>query len=63
MSVKLLTEHHLEFLNLTLKAPITTVADVILCNIFSNFQIELGMIFHENRLPVDDSCEISCLIC
>ena len=47
---------------LTLKAPITTVADDKLCDIFSNFRKKKGMIFHENRLPADDSHEI-CLIC
>ena len=37
MTVKPLTEHHLEFLNLTLKAPITTAADDKFCYIFPNF--------------------------
>ena len=45
---------------LTLKAPITT-ADDKFCDIFPNFR-KKGMIFHENRLPADDSHEISCLI-
>ena len=44
---------------LTLKAPITTAADDKL----SQFRKKkIGMIFHENRLPADDSHEISCLI-
>ena len=49
--------------HLTLKAPITTAADDKFCDIFFNFRKKLGMIFHENRLPADDSQEISCLIC
>ena len=51
-------------LYLALEAPITTAADdnYKFCNIFPNFQ-KKGMIFHENRLPADDSHEISCLIC
>ena len=44
-------------------APITTAADDKICDIFSNFQKKKGMISHENRLPADDSYEISCLIC
>ena len=48
---------------LTLKTPITTAADDKFCNIFANFREKLGMIFHENCLPADDSHEISCLIC
>ena len=47
---------------LTLKAPITTAADDKFCNIFSNFG-QKKSILHENRLPEDDSHEISCLIC
>ena len=47
---------------LTLKAPITAEADDKFCNIFPNFQKKSGMIFHENRLPADDSHEISCLV-
>ena len=43
--------------------PIMRVADYKLCKIFPNFQKKKGMIFHENRLPADDSHEISCLIC
>ena len=50
-------------MHFTLKAPITTAADDRLCNIFPNFQKKYGMIFLENRLPADDSHEISCLIC
>ena len=49
--------------DLPLKAPITTAADDKLCNIFPSFQQKVGMIFHENCLPADDSHEISCLIC
>ena len=48
---------------LTLKAPNTTAAEDKFCDIFSNFRKKYGMIFHENRLPADDSHEISCLIC
>ena len=47
----------------TLKAPITTAADSDFCNIFPNFRKKYGTIFHENRLPAEDSLEISCLIC
>ena len=54
------TQHAKE---LTLKAPITTAADDKFCDIFPNFRQKKGMIFHENRLPADDSHEISCLIC
>ena len=50
------------FAFLTLKAPITTAADHIFCDIFPNFRQKLGMILHENRLPADDSHETSCLI-
>ena len=39
-----------------------TAADDKFCNIFPNFRKIQGMIFHENRLPADDSHEISCLI-
>ena len=46
---------------LTLKVPITTAADNKFCNIFPNFLKKSGLIFHENRLPADDSHEI-CLI-
>ena len=48
---------------LTLKAPIMTAADGNFCNIFLNFQNKEGMVIHENRLPADDSQEMSCLIC
>ena len=48
---------------LTLKAPMTTAADDKFCKIFPNFREKKGMIFHENRLPADDSYEVSCLIC
>ena len=48
---------------LTLKVPITTAADDIFCNIFPNSRKKSGMIFHENRLPADDSHEMLCLIC
>ena len=48
---------------LTLKAPITTVADDKLCNIFLNFLKKKGKIFHENHLPADDSHGISYFIC
>ena len=60
---------------LTLKAPIITAADDKFCETFPNFQKKkkkkkkkkkekkTGMIFHKNRLPADDSHEISCLIC
>ena len=47
---------------LTLNASITTAADDKFCNIFPNFRQKKGMILHENRLPADDSHEISCLI-
>ena len=47
---------------LTHKVPITTAADGNFCRIFPNFQ-KKSMIFHENRLPSDDSHELSCLIC
>ena len=50
-------------INLTLKAPITTAADDKFCDIFPIFRQKLGMIFHKNRLPADDSHEISYLIC
>ena len=40
-----------------------TAADDKFFDIFSNFQIKKGMIFHENRLPSDNSHEISYLIC
>ena len=43
----------------TLKAPITTAA---FSDIFPSFRQKLG-ILHENRLPADDSHEISCFIC
>ena len=49
--------------SLTLKAPIMTAADDKFCDIFPNSRKKYGMIFHENRLPADDSYEISCLIC
>ena len=48
---------------LTLKAPITTAADDKFCNIFPNFRKKYSMTSHENRLPADDSHEISCFIC
>ena len=50
---------------LNLQAPITTAEDDNFCDIFPNFWKKLGMIFHENRLPADDSHEIiiSCLLC
>ena len=47
---------------LSLKAPITTAADNKFFNVFPKFKKKLGMIFHENLLPADDSHEISCLI-
>ena len=47
---------------LTFKAPITTAADDTFCDIFPNFRQKQGMLFHENRLPADDSHEIKCLI-
>ena len=47
---------------LTLKAPIRTAADDKFCDIFPNFRQKKGMILHENRLPADDSHEISCLL-
>ena len=46
---------------LTLKAPITTAADDKFRNFFLSFRQNYGMMFHENRLPADDSHEISCL--
>ena len=52
-----------QHVELTLKAPITTVAAIKFCNIFLNFQKKQGMIYHENCLPADNSHEISCLIC
>ena len=48
---------------LTLQAPIKTAADDKFWDIFTNFRKKYGMIFHENRLPADDSHEIPCLIC
>ena len=48
---------------LVLKAPIATAADDTFCDIFPKFQKKKGMIFHENRLPADDSHEILYLIC
>ena len=47
---------------LTLKVPNMTAADDKFCIIFLSFRKKKGMIFHENRLPADDSHEI-CLIC
>ena len=48
----------------SLKAPITPAADDKFCDIFPNFRKKKEvMIFHENRLPADDSHEISFLIC
>ena len=47
---------------LTLRVPITTAADDKFCNIFTIFQKKIRYVFHENRLPADDSHEISCLI-
>ena len=46
--------------HLTLKAPITTAADDTFFNFFHNLR-KKGMIFRENRVPADDSHEISCL--
>ena len=57
------TESHECRISLTLNAPITTAADDKFYNIFLSFQQKMGMIFHENRLPADDSHEISCIIC
>ena len=48
---------------LALKAPIMTAADDKFYDNFPNFRPKKGMILHENRLPADDSHEISCLIC
>ena len=48
--------------SLTVKVPITTVADDKCCGIFPNFR-KKGIIFNENCLPADNSHEISCLIC
>ena len=48
---------------LTLKVPIKTAADDKFCLIFPNFRKISAMILHENRLPADDSHEISYLIC
>ena len=47
---------------LTLKAPITTLADDEFCNIFPNFQKIQRMILHKNRLTAEDSHEIPYLI-
>ena len=44
---------------LTHKAPIRTAAEDSFCDIFPNFWKNKGMIFHENRLPADNSHEIS----
>ena len=52
----------MEYIELTLKVPITTAADDKFSDIFLNFQKKEGMIFHENRLPADDSHQILCLI-
>ena len=48
---------------LTFKAPITTAADDKFGDIVLSLLKKLGMIFHENRLPADNSHEISCHIC
>ena len=40
---------------------LTTAADDKFCDIFHNFRKKEGMIFHENRLPADDSHEIHAL--
>ena len=48
---------------LTLKAPITTAADDKFCDIFPSFQQKEGMIFHENRLLLEDFHKLSCLMC
>ena len=50
------------FFKLTLKAPITTAADNKFCDIFPHFRQKYGMIFHEIRLPAEDSHEITCLV-
>ena len=55
--------HIFWFFTLTLKAPITTAADDKFCNIFLNFRKNKAMIFYKNRLPADDSHEMSYLIC
>ena len=47
---------------LILKAPIMTAADDKFCDIFLNFRKIEGMIFHENRLPAEDSHEICHLL-
>ena len=46
---------------LTLKAPITTAAGDNFQTSFPIFE-KKGLIFHENRLPAEDSYEKSCLI-
>ena len=53
-----------QIINLTIKAPITTAPDENKnATFFSIFEKNKSMIFHENRLPADDSHEISCLVC
>ena len=47
---------------LTLKAPITTAEDDKFCDIFHNFRQKIRYDITWNRLPADDSHEISCLI-
>ena len=47
---------------LNLKAPITSAADGKFCDTFPNFRQKKGMILYKNRLPADDSHEITCLI-
>ena len=54
---------HKDQWHLTLNAPITTAAADNFRDIFLNYRKKYGMIIHENRLPADDSHEISCLIC
>ena len=46
-----------------MKAPSTTAVDDKFVTFFQIFEKKKGMIFHKNRLPADDSYEISCFIC
>ena len=53
--------HENLIIRLTLWGPITTAADDKSCDII--FEKKKDMILHENRLPAENSHEISCLIC
>ena len=58
-----LLQHYMNSMILTHKAQITTAIDDTFCDIIPKFRKKISHdIFHENRLPADDSHEISCLI-